>query len=128
MTVAGVLPDGASAGVAGAAPCHSLTHLARYLTMAVELEHEGSTGGLHCCPQGDLHTRLRTADRVSCETPLCVVETSSDAGLGRIAQVTTLWASRSAAMKAQSLEFVLVVHYVVADPGWREFFGFRCGT
>lgn len=76
IAVAGVLSDGVAAGVAGAVPCHSLTHLTRCSTMAVELAHEGSRGDLHCCPQGDFHTMSRTADTPSCGTPPYVVETS----------------------------------------------------
>ena len=80
VAVAGVPSDGVAAGVAGAAPCHNLTHLAQCLTMAVERVHGDSTGDLYWYPQGYFHTKVRKADRVSCEAPPYVVEISSDAG------------------------------------------------
>ena len=80
IAVDGVLSDGVAGGVAGAMPCYSLAHLTQCLTTAVELAHEGSTVDLHCCPQGDFHTRPRTADTPSCGAPLYAVETSLGAG------------------------------------------------
>jgi hypothetical protein len=65
-----VLSDGVAGGAA-----HSLTHLARCLTMVVAvLVHEGNTGDLGCCLQGCFHMMLQMADRASHEVPPYAVE------------------------------------------------------
>lgn len=131
MAAADVLSDGAAVvvavGVVGAEPCYSLTHLVQCLTTAAELAHEDSTGDLDCYLQDDFHTMLRTAGRLSYGSPPYVVETSSDAGWGQIAQVTTLGVSRNAAMKTQSMRLTLAVHDARADPEPHGFFGVRYG-
>jgi hypothetical protein len=95
--------------------------------MVLDLVHEGSTDNWHRFLQCYFRRKLQTADRTSYEAPLYVVRASSDEGWDQTEQAATLWASRNAAIKAQSVGWVLMVHDVGTGPEPHEFYELRCG-